>query len=295
MATEVPTAETVRQSPSVIASGARKSDGMRLFWATMWARAYPRMVGAFRERSWMIFDTFLPLLSVAAYVFVYRAIDAPEDYIGFVIVGGAMTAFWLNVLWGMASQLYWDKDAGNLELYIVSPGPLMAILLGMAVGGLVMTGTRATAIIIIGSWLFDVHYTAGSLLMLLAVFIVTMAALYGMGMLFASVFLAAGREAWHLSNMLQEPVYLASGFYFPVKALGVAVASFVSIIPLTLGLDAMRQLLFSNDPTLGFLPVATELAILTVLAAAFIVAAYFTLHRMEQRGRRHGRLTERRR
>jgi ABC-2 type transport system permease protein len=288
-------ADTVRERQSVHTSSVAKARGARLFWATMWARAYPRMVGAYRERSWMIFDTFLPLLAVAAYVFVYRAIDAPEDYIGFVIVGGAMTAFWLNVLWGMASQLYWDKDAGNLKLYVVSPGPLMAILLGMAVGGLVMTGIRAVAIIVIGSWLLGVEHSSGSLLLLLVVFAVTMAALYGMGMLFASVFLAAGREAWHLSNMLQEPVYLASGFYFPVKALGVAVATFVSIIPLTLGLDAMRQLLFTDDPTLGFLPVTTELAILVVLAAGFITAAYFLLRHMEQRGRRHGRLTERRR
>jgi ABC-2 type transport system permease protein len=165
----------------------------------------------------------------------------------------------------------------------------------MAVGGLVMTGTRATAIIVLGSWLFDVNYSAGSLVLLVVTFAATMAALYGMGMLFASVFLAAGREAWHLSNMLQEPVYLASGFYFPVKALGVAVATFVSVIPLTLGLDAMRQLLFTDDPNLGFLPVATELAIITVLAAVFLVAAYYMLDRLEQRGRRNGRLTERRR
>ena len=43
-----------------------KATGLRLFWATMWARAYPRMVGAFRERSWMFFETFLPVLAVAA-------------------------------------------------------------------------------------------------------------------------------------------------------------------------------------------------------------------------------------
>jgi ABC-2 type transport system permease protein len=74
------------------------------------------------------------------------------------VFGGAMTAFWLNVLWSMASQLYWDKDQGNLELYVVSPGPLMAVLLGMAVGGLVMTTTRATVIIVVCSLLFGVTY-----------------------------------------------------------------------------------------------------------------------------------------
>ncbi len=272
-----------------------KARGFRLFWYTVWARAYPRIKGATRETSWLFFETVLPLLSVSAYVFVYRAIGAPPDYIGFAVVGGAMTAFWLNVLWSMASQLYWDKDMGNLELYVLSPGPLMAILLGMAVGGLFMAGVRAVAILTIGSLVFGVAYQTGSLLLLALVFAVTMAALYGMGMMFASVFLASGREAWHLSNLLQEPIYLASGFYFPVRSMGFWVATFASVIPLTLGMDAMRQLLFAQGAAMGFLPVPVELGILAGLAVIFITGAYFMLRKLEEIGRREGRLIERRR
>ena len=61
------------------------------------------------------------------------AIGAPEEYVGFVVVGGAMTAFWLNVLWSMSSQLYWEKEQGNLALYIIAPNSMMAILLGILV------------------------------------------------------------------------------------------------------------------------------------------------------------------
>mgnify|MGYP001032610051 CR=1 FL=1 len=272
-----------------------KARGFRLFWYTVWARAYPRIKGATRERSWLFFETVLPLLAVSAYVFVYRAIGAPPDYVGFAVMGGAMTAFWLNVLWSMASQLYWDKDMGNLELYVVSPGPMMAILLGMAVGGLFMAGVRAAAILIIGSLIFGVTYETGSLLLLVLVFAVTMTALYGMGMMFASVFLASGREAWHLSNLLQEPIYLASGFYFPVRSMGFWVATFASVIPLTLGMDAMRQLLFAQGVAMGFLPVPVEIGVLAALAVIFITGAYFMLRKLEEIGRREGRLIERRR
>jgi ABC-2 type transport system permease protein len=271
-----------------------RARGWRLFWITVWARAYPRVIGAFRERSWMLFDTFLPLLGVAAYVFVYRALDAPPAYIGFVVLGGAMTAFWLNVLWSMASQLYWDKDQGNLELYVVSPAPLSGILLGMALGGMFMSGLRAATILVLGTFLFGVSWSVTSTWLLLAVFVVTLAALYGMGMMFASVFLVAGREAWHLSNLLQEPIYLVSGLYFPVRALGYWVATAASIIPLTLGLDAMRQLLFSGSVTMGFLSVQRELAILVVLTVVFLVVAAYALDRLEVIGRRDGRLVERR-
>lgn len=267
----------------------------KLFLRTIVARAYPRIIGANREKSWIFFDTFLPLLATSAYVFFYRAIHAPEEYIGLVVVGGAMTAYWLNVLWSMSSQLYWDKEAGNLALYIAAPTSMMAILLGMAVGGLVMTTTRAVAIIAAGWLLFDVQFSFASWEVLLLTFVITMAALYGMGMLFASLFLLFGREAWHISNLLQEPIYLVSGFYFPVKALGFWIAAAASLIPLTLGLDAMRQLLFPGNPTFGFLNVRIEIGVLAGLALIFIVLSKFALDYLEKLARQQGRLTERRR
>jgi ABC-2 type transport system permease protein len=271
------------------------TDRIRLFLRTLVARAYPRVIGATRERSWLFFETLLPLLAVAAYVFFYRAIGAPEEYVGLVVVGGAMTAYWLNVLWSMSAQLYWDKDAGNLILYIAAPGSMMAILLGMALGGLVMTTTRAVVVIAAGWLLFGIHFSLQYWLLLLLAFVVTMAALYGLGMVFASLFLLWGREAWHISNLLQEPIYLLSGFYFPVKALGFWVASAASLIPLTLGLDAMRQLLFPANPTFGFLRVDYEIGILLALAAIFVTGSKFALDYMERLARKEGRLTERRR
>jgi len=273
----------------------RKNSGWRLFIQTVIGRAYPRVIGQQREKSWMIFEVLLPLLNVAAYVFVYRAVGAPEDYVGFVVVGGAMIAFWMNVLWSMSSQLYWEKEQGNLALYIISPAPLMAILLGMAMGGMIATMLRATAIVALGSLLFHVSYAVINPWQLLLVFFLTMVALYGLGMMTASVFLLFSREAWHYVNLAMEPVYLISGFYFPIKNLGFWTAMAASIIPLTLGLDAMRQLAFASGPSLGFLSVSLEIAILVVLSVVFIIAARWLLDRLERLAREEARLTETRR
>jgi len=130
---------------------------------------------------------------------------------------------------------------------------------------------------------------------LVAVFLLTLAALYGLGMMSASLFLLWGREAWHLANLAQEPIYLLSGFYFPVKNLGFWVAVGASIIPLTLGLDAMRQLLFPSGAALGFLTVPVEVAVLAVLCVLFLVAARWLLGYMERMAIREGRLLESRR
>ncbi len=276
-------------------SGIQKNTGWRLFLQTVIGRAYSRMVGMMRERSWMFFDIFLPVLGVAAYVFVYRAIGAPEVYVGFVVMGGAMTAFWLNVLWSMSSQMYWEKETGNLALYIMAPNSLMAVLLGMAIGGLFAAVQRAVVITLLGIWMFGVHFEVSNYLQLFGVFILAMVALYGLGMMTSSLFLLLGREAWHISNLAQEPVYLASGFYFPIKSFNFWVAAGASIIPLTLGLDAMRQLSFPEGPSLGFLEVKVELQILAALAVVFLFGARYFLVKMEKLAVREGRLTESRR
>ncbi len=272
----------------------RSPSAWTVFWRTVLGRAYPRIIGAQREKSWVFFEIFLPLLQVTAYVYIYRAIQAPPEFVGFVVLGGAMSAYWLNVLWSMASQLYWEKETGNLELYIVAPTSRVAILLGMALGGMFATTLRAIAVITIGTLLFHVSMNVANVPVLVGVFITTLVALYGMGMLLSSLFLLFGREAWHLSNLLQEPVSLVSGFYFPVRALGQVVAAAASILPITLGLDAMRQLLFpAMLGNLRFLSPTVELGILVGLAIVFLFLAHRALAYFEALARREGRLSVR--
>jgi ABC-2 type transport system permease protein len=272
-----------------------RNTGWKLFWQSVIARSYPRVIGQQRELSWMFFEVVMPMGAVIGYVLVYKALQAPQEYIGFVVIGGAMTAFWMNVLWSMSSQLYWEKEQGNLSLYIIAPNSMMSILLGMALGGLVATILRALVIILLGSWMFGVQYVVASPFELFAIFVLSMVALYGMGMMFASAFLLFGREAWAISDMIQEPVNLVTGLYFPVKSLPFWIAAIASAIPLTLGLDAMRQLAFPSGFQMGFLSTRVEMLILAGLSLVFLVGAKLLLAYTEKLAIREGRLTEARR
>jgi ABC-2 type transport system permease protein len=296
----------------MVAGGWLVREELMLFIRGMLARAYPRVAMLRRAPTWIVQETVLPVLATAAFAYVYRAMHAPERFIGYVILGGAMTAFWLNVLWSMGSQFYWERDSGNLELYIISPAPLMAVLAGMALGGITLTFMRASAILLTGSLLFGVQFSLGNWPAVAGVFLLTLLALYGLGMIFASVFLMWGREAYHLVNLLQEPVYLLSGVNFPVKVLSSAVASAAAVIPLTLGMDALRQLLFAplteeasgaagggvmlsvaarlGD---GLFPVWLEAVLLAILAVVYIAIAKRCLDLLEYRARIEGRLTVR--
>lgn len=300
----------------------------------MLGRAYPRVIGANREPSWVFFEAFLPLLGIAAYVFIYQflgnqltaailggtcgdhACASPEEQALFlegaksfvnsmvatVVLGGTMVAFWLNVLWSMASQLYWEKEIGNLQLYMIAPMNRMALLGGMAVGGMFMTSVRALSTLAAGIIVFGVVFQVADPLMLLAVFFVTLVALYGMGMMFASLYLLWGREAWNLAALMEEPIFFSSGMYFPVGGLfhvpgwGPAVALAGTIVPATLGLDALRQLTLgpaSYEAIMPLAPAATELAILCGLAVLFLVLSRYCLAYLELLAKREGKLIAR--
>src|SRR5438874_511050 len=100
-------------------------------------------------------------------------------------------------------------------------------------------------------WLF---YEVALPLLRIIVFVLTLVALYGLGSMLASLYLLYNREVWVFQEMIQEPISLVTGFYFPIRTLGGLVGGAASLIPLTLGLDAMRQLLFPQGWP-AFLPV----------------------------------------
>ncbi len=266
----------------VVASNARAMVG----------RAYPRVRGMVREPSWLFFEILLPFLTTAAFVLVYRALQAPEAYVGFVVLGGAMAAFWLNVVWMMASQLYWEKSQGNLELYFAAPMNLMSILLGMAVGGLIMSSLRATAVLVISTIVYRVTFTVDQWLLVIVVFALTLSALYGLGMMLASLFLLWGREAFHMTNVLIEPVYFVSGLNFPVGRLGALGALAIATLPFAVGLDALRQLVFAGEQYITGTPSPeVEALILAGMTIVFTLLARWMIHRIERVARARGSLS----
>ena len=99
----------------------RRNTGARLFVQAMLARAYVRIVGSLREPAWMLSDAIFPNLGMCAFVLLYRALGAPRSYEALAVIGGVLTTYWINVVWGMGAQLYWEKQQGQLQLYFAAP------------------------------------------------------------------------------------------------------------------------------------------------------------------------------
>jgi len=253
-----------------------------------YARLWVRIKGGNREPEWILADLVLPVLTLSAYIYLYKMLNAPAEYLGFVVVGGTMIAFWVNVLWNMSAQFYWEKETGTLEAYFVAPISRMAILLGMALGGIVNTTLRAVVIFVAGTFLFQVPMVVHEPMTAALIFILTIIAVYALGMLFASLFMLYGREAWHTASLLQEPVYFISGSYFPTRFLPFAVQLFASLIPLTFGLDGIRRVLIQGE---GIANVWVDVVALVIFILILMPLAKFALNFMENLAKKEGRLT----
>ena len=192
-----------------------------------------------------------------------------------------------------AAQFYLEKDQGNLETYFTAPMHLMSVLAGMAIGGLVMTSSRAIAVIGIGSLLYGVTYDITETVLLAGDLRPDHdpAARDGHAVC-RQPLPAVGREAYHLAELLQEPIYFLGGVNFPLVALpGAVVGLVMATLPLGVGLDAMRQLAFAQSGVEGVLPVGVEIAILAAMGVIFLVGARLALRYLEHLARREGRLT----
>ncbi len=266
-----------------------REDLLRNMKAT-YARLWVRIKGGNREPQWLIAETIIPIITLSAYVFLYKMVKAPPEYSGFVIVGGTMMAFWSNVLWNMSAQFYWEKEIGNLEVYLVAPISRMAILLGMALGGFVNTTLRAVAVFIAGMYIFQVPFMLYEPLTALLIFFLTIGALYALGMMFASLFMLYGREAWHTANLLQEPIQFLSGTYYPTTSQVVPfmVQLLSSLIPLTFGLDGIRRVAILGQ---GISDVWPNVVALTAFTLILLPLARQALRFMENLGKKEGRLT----
>jgi len=254
----------------------------------VYARLWVRVKGGNREPHWILTDVTVPILTLSAYIYLYEMLKAPAEFAGFVVIGGTMIAFWSNILWNMSAQFYWEKETGTLQMYLVAPVSRMAVLLGMALGSIINTSLRAVAILTVGTLIFQVPIMLREPATALLIFFLTIIALYGLGMLFASLFLLYGREAWHTASLLQEPVHFLSGFYFPVRYLPFLIQLVASAIPITFGLDGIRRVIISGE---SLVDVSFHVVALTVFIAILMPLSKFALSLMENLGKREGRLT----
>lgn len=230
-----------------------------------------------------------PILLLVAFKLVYLAsgkssVDG-QNVVGFLVIGMLGTGAWTAAIWGSGHALQSEIWSGTIGAVVVAPGRISAVILGYGLGSIVWDLTGLAACIGISVPLgahFDIAHPAVALLSLIAVYLATLA----IGLSFGGLFILT-RQANALANFLQAPIFLLAGFYVPRSALPDWLEKVSDLIPIAHAIDALRQATLSGG---SFGTVWQPLLATAATSALFLVAAVWSLRRMDDAVRRRGSL-----
>ena len=106
----------------------------------------------------------------------------------------------------------------------------------------------------------------------------------------SSVFLKAGRAFEYYLGLAEEPIQFLTGSYFPIFSQNILLAIVGSIVPLTLGIDGLRQVLVGGA-YVSPLDWRVESLIMVIYWIVGLRLAKLSLNWMEKLAREKGTLT----
>lgn len=212
-----------------------------------------------RYPSWFIQLLIWPLIFPLLYILsalgmagpdhsgidVFQSATGTGNFIGFIVVG-TMAWMWVNTtMWSFGTYLREEQTRGTLESNWLCPINKFDLLIG---GGLVSV-FQAVFICIVSvveyRFVYGVHFT-GNLLEWIAVFIIMMPGVYGLGAVFASLILWL-KEAGAAVNIARGVMMILCGITFPIAVMPEWMRFLAKGIPFTYGINAARQIMVNGE------------------------------------------------
>ncbi|MEV0622091.1 ABC transporter permease [Nonomuraea sp. NPDC050404] len=207
----------------------------------------------------------------------------PERLLAFLATGALAYAFFFSVL----ESSWWfsyERATGTLEGLFLTPANRLVLVLANGAGAMVQNTwlfTCMASALITATGTVHVTHPLMYAVVLLALVIPATA----FGALINSILIFA-RDASMMFNLIEEPLWFATGVRLPLFALPSWLRACGTVLPLTGSLIVMRGAL--DGATIGAL--LPELALLGGLSAAFVALAAIVLRAGEKRAQRTGEL-----
>ena len=216
------------------------------------------MKNMFRYPTWFLHLFLGPFVFTTTTILTYKSMMSPSsiqrfsqlsggitDVAGFVILGSGIAQFWFSMLWRTGYFIENQRSAGTLEVLFLTPTNKVVLLLGVALQDFAFSSITIGIMVTLCSLAFGMNLNIVDPTGLLLVFVLTVIALYAVGIFFTSFFVLT-RSANLLANFLQAPINYLSGTSFPVNAIPKPFLFFSALIPITFGIDAFRRMSLSG-------------------------------------------------
>ena len=268
---------------------------LRTFRATFRA-ALTTQVRAYTLSGWTVSSIIVPIFLFAGAWVVVRFLgegDSPgrffeltgyPSYLAFVVLGVAFNGLAMGALEDGGNAIYEEESNGTWDLLSLAPFNRFVWMFSKTLAGLLTGFIDFFAVLGLGALVFDVSPTARGLLLALIGIVGTLVALQGLGFLMAALGLV-WKQPYALAFILSPMLILLSGMMFPVAALPAWTHPLSNAIPLTHGLEIVRDAILLDAGMADLLPIFGRLAL---SGAAFMVVGFLAFRFMETRARQLG-------
>ena len=187
---------------------------------------YPRLVWSglvFRVKEFMVSRWFLlisvlqPVIFATIAFYMFKAGRQPGTLL-YVALGAGMMGIWSSTLFGSGGALQWNRWQGTLELLVAAPPPFIVVLLPLTLATSVTGAYALLSTLFWGRVFFGVPLHFAHPWLFVVALLATVVALGLMGLVLASTFILY-RYANAMSNLLEYPVWIASGLVFSTTLL----------------------------------------------------------------------------
>ena len=187
-------------------------------------------------------------LNMAAFYFLSRLFGnalIPQlaeyggDYFSFVLIGLAFSGYLGLSLSSFASSIRDGQMTGTLEIMLLSPTRLSAILLSSSLWPYLLTTIQVVFYLVLGALIFGFDVSHANILTAIVILILSIASFSGFGILSAAMVLIIKKGdpiAWIFGGVSS----LLAGVYYPITVLPDWLTPLSRILPMTYALDAMR-------------------------------------------------------
>jgi ABC-2 type transport system permease protein len=167
--------------------------------------------------SFVIFTVIVqPLLVATLAIYMLRRNTDFEAI--YVIIGSALTGLWSGTLFFSSSNINFERRAGTLELIVASPTHLAMVVLGKTLAN---TGMSLGSILIsypMAALLFGFHLKIVNPVLFFISTLFAILSFISLSLLVSSFMsVSLGARVWE--NALEFPMYILSGFMFPITLL----------------------------------------------------------------------------
>ena len=248
------------------------------------------------DPGWLIPNIILPFIITLVALLLYGSNDGPV--VMYAVLGGGMMGMWGNTLYASGYSIQSERWWGTLESVLAVPTPLIWIIAGRTIWNALIGVANGLAILAVAVFVLQAPIAVADLPLFLFAFVMTLLSLAALGLVFSSAFVLT-RQAGVLTNGLEYPIYVATGCMYPIAILPFLTGPLSLSLAPSWGIDAIRIAAGYNpqglwDGYLGTLdPVvayAVDIAVVVVMACAYLVIAFYLFGVVDRRARIEGDL-----